>query len=228
MQNPDAEHRTCTAPQYTQLHEKHNAQYKNKYITVPLLNKIERIRFVTAITVVPKEAWVPLASIVDNLLFLHRKRFLSQATPCVPHCENEKPLLSHWLPATQILRLQTWYTFFCSNSYRFYTDTPDIPICHCVYEVHGLWICWQFPLFFFEFGDQPIMKTLCYFSVGLPRTVCAFVSLTLDNILQQYVPRNTVAKFYPHCMPLTAALKNFWSNDIIGLLPSLKRDEFCA
>ena len=32
-------------------------------------------------------------------------------------------------------------------------------------------------------------------SVGLPRTVCAFVSLTLDNILQQYVPRNTVAKW---------------------------------
>ena len=31
MQNPDAEHRTCTASQYTQLHEKHNAQYKNKY-----------------------------------------------------------------------------------------------------------------------------------------------------------------------------------------------------
>ena len=26
-------------------------------------------------------------------------------------------------------------------------------------------------------------------SVGLPRTVCAFVSLTLDNILQQYVPQ---------------------------------------
>ena len=30
---PDAEHRTsCTASQYTQLHEKHNAQYQNKYI----------------------------------------------------------------------------------------------------------------------------------------------------------------------------------------------------
>ena len=60
MQNPDAEHRTCIASQYTQLHEKHNAQYKNKYITVILLNKTERIRrIVTAITVVPKEARVP-------------------------------------------------------------------------------------------------------------------------------------------------------------------------
>ena len=42
----------------------------------------------------------------------------------------------------------------------------------------------------------------CYFSVGLPRTVCAFVRLILDNILQQYVPRNTVANFYPKCLLL--------------------------
>ena len=52
--------------------------------------------------------------------------------------------------------------------------------------------------------------------------VCAFVSLTLDNILQQYVPRN-VSKLL-----LTAALKNFGSNYIVGLLPSLKREEFYA
>ena len=45
-------------------------------------------------------------------------------------------------------------------------------------------------------------NTQCYFSVGLPRTVCAFVSLTLDNILQQYVPRNTVAK-WPKSLDLT-------------------------
>ena len=83
---------------------------------------------------------------------------------------------------------QTWYTFFFSNSYRFYTYISDISICHCVCEVHGHWMSWQFPLFLFEFAHQPIMKALdqCYFSVGLPRTVCAFVSLTLDNILQQY------------------------------------------
>ena len=48
------------------------------------------------------------------------------------------------------------------------------------------------------------MKALdqCYFSVGLPRTVCAFISLTLDNILKQYVPQNTVAEFYPTCFLL--------------------------
>ena len=45
-------------------------------------------------------------------------------------------------------------------------------------------------------------NTQCYFSVGLQRTVCAFISLTLDNILQQYVPLNNVAKFYPNCFLL--------------------------
>ena len=55
------------------------------------------------------------------------------------------------------------------------------------------------------FADQPIMKTLCYFSVGLPRTVCVLVIFTLDNIqdvLQQYIPQNTVAKFSPKCFLL--------------------------
>ena len=37
---------------------------------------------------------------------------------------------------------------------------------------------------------SPLWNTQCYFSVGLPRTVCASVSLTLHNLLQQYVPRS--------------------------------------
>ena len=61
MQNLDPEHRTCTASQYSQLHEKHNAQAITEtstlLVTVTLLNKMERIRrIVTAVTVVPKEA----------------------------------------------------------------------------------------------------------------------------------------------------------------------------
>ena len=63
---------------------------KTSTLKVTLLNKTERIRrIVTAITVVPRKPETLLVSIVDNLLFLHRKRFLSQATPCVPHCENQ-------------------------------------------------------------------------------------------------------------------------------------------
>ena len=68
------------------------------------------------------------------------------------------------------------------------------------------------------------MKTLSVILVRAYREQCAFVSLNLDSILQQHVPRNTVAKFYTKCFLLSVALKNFESNDIIGLLPSLKRN----
>ena len=90
---------------------------KTSILTVTLLNKIERIkRIVTALTVVPKEAWVPFSF---NLLFLHRKRFLSQATPCVPHCENQNHFCHTDYQLHKSCDSQTWYTFFCSNSYRF-------------------------------------------------------------------------------------------------------------
>ena len=146
---------------------------KTSTLTVTLLNKIERKRIVTAITVVPKEAWVPFGfSIVDNLLFLHRKRFLSQATPFVPHCENQNHFCHTNYRLHKSCASQTWYTFLCSNSYRFYTYTPDIPICHCVYEVYGLWMSWQFPLFFFEFADQSIMETLSVILVWAYRQQC--------------------------------------------------------
>ena len=39
-------------------------------------------------------------------------------------------------------------------------------------------------------------NTQCYFSVGLPRKVCTFASLTLDSVLQQYVPRNISLDYY--------------------------------
>ena len=51
------------------------------------------------------------------------------------------------------------------------------------------------------------MKTLSVILVRAYRErVCTFVSLTLDNILQQYVPRNTVAKFFPNCSLLLISL----------------------
>ena len=146
-----------------------------------------------------------MVSFVDNLLFLHQKRrFLSQATPCVPHCENKKSLLSHWLPATQILRLSNLIHILLFKL---------LSILH-VHSWHSdlslrLWGPWSLNVLTISFvflwvrGPAHYENTQCYFSVGLPRIVCAFVSLTLDDILQQYVPRNTVAKFYPNCfLPL--------------------------
>ena len=110
IQNPDAENRTCTASQHT-----HNAQHK-KY----------------TITVVTKEAWVPFGfncwqSSLPSSRGLQRRRFLSQTTPCVPHCENQNHYCHTDYQLHKSCDSQTWYTFFCSNSYRFYTYTPDIP-----------------------------------------------------------------------------------------------------
>ena len=128
-------------------------------LTVTLLNKIERRRIVTVITVVPKEAWVPFGFIVHNLLFLHQNCYHMQLL--VFRIVNIKNHYCHTdYQPHKSCDSQTWYTFFRSNYYRFHMYTPDIPICHCVYEVHGLWMSWQFPLLFFEFVDQPIMKTL--------------------------------------------------------------------
>ena len=160
MQNPDAAHRMKNTTRNT----------RTSTLTVTLLNKIERIRrIVTAITVVPKEAWV---SFGFNCWHSSWKRFLSQATPCVPHWTNQNHYCHTDYQLHKSCDSQTWYTFFCSNSYRFYTYTPDIPICHCVYEVHGLWMSWQFPLFFFEFADQPIMKTLSLILMWAYREQC--------------------------------------------------------
>ena len=93
---------------------------------------------------------------------------------------------------------QTWYTFFCSNSiFHVHSWYSDLSL--------RLWGPWSLNvltislIFLWVRGPAHYENTRCYFSVGLPRTVCAFVSLTLHGILQQYVPRNTVAKLYPSC-----------------------------
>ena len=174
---------------------------KASTLTVTLLNKIERIRrIVTAITVVPKEAWVPfrfncwqsslpsqeeIIFITDNSLRFALKKSTS--------------LLPYSLPATQILRLSNLIHILLFKL---------LSILH-VHSWHSdllfrLWGPWSLNALTISFvflwvrGLAHYENTQCYFRafrVGLPRTVCAFVSLTLDNILQQYFPRNTVAKF---------------------------------
>ena len=63
---------------------------------------------------------------------------------------------------------------------------------------------------------SPFRKhSVLFFSVGLPRTVCAFVSLTRDNMIEQYIntfletPRPNVIQTASHC-----CFENFGSNDI--------------
>ena len=177
---------------------------KTSRLTVTRLNKIERIRrIVTAIKVVPKEAWVPFGfNCWQSSLPSSEEIFITGNSSCSTLWKS-KSLLSHWLPATQILRLSNLIHILLFKLLSILHVHSWHSDCHCVYEVHALYMSWQFPLFFFEFSDQSHCEnTQCYFSVGLPQTVCAFVSLILDNIRQQYVPRNTVAKFYPKCFLL--------------------------
>ena len=122
MQNSNAEHRTCTASQYTQLREKHNMQYKSKYINSHSAKqnwkgKKNCYHYHSSSQGSLSPFWFQF---VDNLLFLHRKRFLSQATPCVPHCENQNHYCHTDYQLHKSCDSQTRYTLFCSNSYQIY------------------------------------------------------------------------------------------------------------
>ena len=120
--------------------------------------------------------------------------------------QKSKSRLSHSLPATQILWLSDLIhilLFKLLSILHAHSRHSDL-LCR-------LWGPWSLNILTISFvflwvrGPAHYENTQCYFrpfSVGLPRTVCAFVSLTLDNILQQYVPRKTVAKFYPNCFLL--------------------------
>ena len=119
-----------------------NAQYKNKYINSHSANKHnwknKKNCYRYHSSSILKKLESLLFSILNNLLFLHRKRFLSQATPCVPHCENQNHYCHTNYQQHKSCGSQTLYTFFFSNSDLFYRYIPDtmIPICQCVYEVH--------------------------------------------------------------------------------------------
>ena len=160
MQNSDTEHRTCTASQYTYTWKTQHAIQKIMYINSQSakqnwnnkkycycyhcvcwqssLPSSEEI-FITGNSLCSAITFVSLITSYTNLATLKLDTHSS---------------------------LQTWYTLFASNSYRFYTYTTDIPICNSVYEVHGLWMSWQFPLFFFEFADQPLWKHSVLFQCG--------------------------------------------------------------
>ena len=173
MQNPDDEHRTCTASQYTQLREKHNAQCKNKYINSHSAKQNWKnkncYRYHSSSQRRLSPFWFQLLEIFSSFIgkdFYDKQLLVFRIVKIKNHyCHTDYQ--PHKSCDSQI-----WYTFFCSNSCRFYTYTPDILICHCVYEVHGLWMSWQFPLFFFEFADQPIMKTLSVILVWAYREQC--------------------------------------------------------
>ena len=85
-------------------------------------------------------------------------------------------------------------------------------------RLHGPWLfdvigCLDnFLCFSYSSRTSPFWKhSVLFFSVGLPRTVCAFVSLTQDNIIEQYIntfletPRPNVIKTASYC-----CFEKFW------------------
>ena len=95
--------------------------------------------------------------------------------------------------------------------FKLYTYTPDIPIdlllrlwSPRVFDViEGLD---NFLCFSLSSRTSPFRKhSVLFFSVGLPRTVCAFVSLTRDNMIEQYIntfletPRPNVIRTASYC-----------------------------
>ena len=196
----------------TQLHEKHNAQYKNKYINSHAAkqnwkNKKNCYRYHSSSQRSLSPFWFQLLTIFSSFIegSSSEEIFITGNSLCSALWKS-KSLLSHWLPATQILRLSNLIHIFLFKL---------LSILH-VHSWHSdlslrLWGPWSLNVLTISFvflwvrGPAHYENTQCYFrafSVGLPRTVCAFVSLTLDNILQQYVPRNTVTKVYPKCLLL--------------------------
>ena len=169
-------------------------------LTLTLLTKIDRIRrIVTAITVCLKEAWVPFGFNCWQLSLPSSEEIFITGNSLCSALWKSKSLLSQWLPATQSLRLSKLIhirLFKLLSILHVHSWHSDLSL--------RLWGPWSLNVLTISFvflwvrGPADHENTQCYFrafSVGLPRTVCAFVSLTLDNILQQYVPRNTVAKF---------------------------------
>ena len=152
-----------------------------------------------------------MVSIVDNRLFLHRNRFLSQATRCAPQSKNQ----NHYChtdnhAATQILRLSNLLNialFKLLSILHVHSWYSDLSL--------RLWGPWFFDVI--ECLDNFLCFSMCsrtspfrkhsvlFFSVGLPRTVCAFVSLTRDNMMEQYIntfpetPRPNGIRTASHC-----------------------------
>ena len=129
--------------------------------------------------------WFQLLTIVSSFIGTHS---WTQAASCLPHCEYPNHGCHTDYQPYKSFDSQPWYTFLSSNFYQFYTYTPGIPISHFVHEylmsLNVLKISFDFPWFR---GPTHSGNAQSFFSVGIPRTVCAFVSLRQDNILQQYI-----------------------------------------
>ena len=176
IQNLDAEHSTCTASQINSHSAKQN--WKNKKNCYRCQGSSQRSL---------SPFWFQLLTIFSSFIlrdFCHRQLLVFRIVKIKNHsCHTDyqphKPCDS-----------QTWYIllFKLLSSLHVHPWHSDLSL--------RLWGPWSLNVLTISFvflwvrGPAHYETTQCYFSVGLPRTVWAFVSLTIDNILQQYLPRN--------------------------------------
>ena len=203
-------------------------------LTVTLLNKIESIkRIATATTVVTKETWLLFglncwqsSRPSSEHIYMNTGSFLSSALWIF------KSLMSHWLPAIQIFRLSNlihiplFKLLSISHVHSWYSDLSFPLWLFDVIECLDNFVCFSLSSRTSPFRN----RSESFFSLSLPRKVCAFVSLRHENILQHYIdnaPRNRVAKFSPNCffLPLwnisgqtkfKSSLTGLYSNDHLG------------
>ena len=192
-----------------------NAKDKKSTLTVTLLNKIERIRrIVTVITVVPKEAWVPFgfncwqSSLPSSEeIFITGNSFLF----CIVKIKITFVTLITSFTNLATLKLDTYSSVqtlidFTGTllTFRFVIASMRSMVFKCLDN----FLCFSLSsrtshyenTVLFQCGATANSVSICKFN---PRQ---------HTVLQQYVPRNTVAND-----------QNRWT-----WLPSLKRDEFCS
>ena len=185
MRNPDVKHRTCTASQYTQLLQKHDAQYKNKYInshsaTQNWKNKKNCYHYHSSSQRSLSPFWFQLLTIFSSLIgrdFYHGQllvfRIVKIRIAFVTLITTYTNLATLKLDTNS--SVQTLINFTRTLlTFRFVIASMR----SMVFDVLTI-----FFVFLSVRGPARYKNTQCYFSVGLPRTVCAFVSLILDNIL---------------------------------------------
>ena len=209
MQNPDAEHRTCTASL-----EKHNAQYKNKYINSHSAkqnwkNKKNCYRYHSSSQRSLSPFWFQLLTIFSSFIgrdFYHRQLLVFRIVKI----------------KITIVTLITSYTNLATLKLDTHCSVQTlikfilhVSSWHSDLSLH-LWGPWSLNVLtmFFVFlsvrGPACYENTQCYFSVGLPRTVCAFESLTLYHILQPNTFLETPSPNFMQTAPC-GCFEKFWN-----------------
>ena len=156
-QNPDAEHRTCTA-----LHKTQRA-VQNKYINSRSAkqkwkHKKNCFSYHSSYKRTVAPFWFQLLTIVSSFIGTHLYEHMQLLVSRIVNIPITSVTLITSYTNLSTLKLDTHFSLqtlihFTRTLLIFrFVISSMIIWCH--------WMSWQFRLFFFEFADQPIPKTL--------------------------------------------------------------------